>query len=191
MEAMDLLLNRHSATRLVAPGPDRAALDAILSAALRAPDHGRLRPWRFVVIPEERREAFGDLLADSLRARAPDAPQAELARERGKAHRAPVIVVAAAQLRHGHKIPEIEQILAAGAAAENVMLAAQASGFGAMWKTGAPAYDGAVKQALGLAPDDAIVAFLYLGTEAGEPSPAPRPGLAEHVSVWSREGEPA
>jgi nitroreductase len=185
MDAMDLLSGRHSATRLAAPGPDKATLDAILGAAWRAPDHGRLRPWRFVVIPEPRREAFGDLLAHALRAREPGVTAEELERERGKALRAPLIVVAAARLRRGHKIPEVEQLLAAGAGAENVMLAAQALGFGAMWKTGAPAYDATVKQALGLEADDAIVGFLYLGTPVGDPSPAPRPGLDAHVSIWN------
>ncbi|HJS84321.1 MAG TPA: nitroreductase [Acetobacteraceae bacterium] len=185
MDAMELLLGRHSATRLAAPGPDRPALETMLRAALRAPDHGRLRPWRFIVIPEERREAFGDLLARSLQARQPDVAPEELARERGKALRAPLIVVAAAHLRRGHKIPEAEQIISTGAAAEHVMLAAQAMGFGAMWKTGGPAYDPAVKQALGLDAGDAIVGFLYIGTEAGEPSPAPRPSLEGHVSVWA------
>ncbi len=185
MEAIDLLLGRHSASRLAAPGPDQPALEAMLRAGLRAPDHGRLRPWRFVVIPEARREAFGDLLARSLQARAPDVSPEELIRERGKALRAPVIVVAAAHLRRGHKIPEIEQILSAGAAAENVMLAAQAMGFGAMWKTGDPAYDPAVKQALGLDAEDAIAGFLYIGTQAGDPSPTPRPSLEGHVSVWA------
>ncbi len=185
MDAMELLGGRHSATRLTEPGPDQAELDAILGAALRAPDHGRLRPWRFVVIPEARREAFGELLERSLVTRAPEASAEELARERGKALRAPLIVVAAARLRREHKIPEVEQLLAAGAAVENVMLAAQALGFGAMWKTGAPAYDPTVKQALGLDAEDAIVGFLYLGTAVGEPSPAPRPGLAAHVAVWN------
>jgi nitroreductase len=185
MDAMDLLLGRHSASRLVAPGPDRPALEAMLRAALRAPDHGRLRPWRFVVIPESRRDAFGELLARSLQSREPDVAPEELARERGKAMRAPVIVAAAARLRRSHKIPEIEQIISAGAAAENLMLAARALGFGAMWKTGGPAYDPEVKRALGLEAEDAIVGFLYLGTEAGDPSPARRPSLEEHVSVWA------
>jgi nitroreductase len=184
MDAMELLLTRHSATRLAPPGPDQPALEAMLRAALRAPDHGRLRPWRFVVIPENRREAFGDVLAHSLQAREPGVAPEELARERGKALRAPVIVVAAARMRRGHKIPEVEQIISAGAAAEHVMLAAQAMGFGAMWKTGGPAYDAAVKQALGLDAEDAIVGFLYIGTEAGEASPTPRPTLEGHVSVW-------
>ncbi|HET6183921.1 MAG TPA: nitroreductase [Acetobacteraceae bacterium] len=185
MNAMDLLLNRYSATKLGPPGPDQPTLDAILRAALRAPDHGRLRPWEFIVIPEERREAFGEVLAGSLHARQPDAPEEELARERAKALRAPVIVVAAAKLQPGHKIPEVEQLLSAGAAAENVMLAAQAAGFGAMWKTGGPAYDPMVKRAFGLSEHDAIVGFLYIGTETGGASPARRPEPAEHVRVWA------
>lgn len=185
MDAMELLTRRYSATRLAEPGPDKNQLDAILSAALRAPDHGRLRPWRFIVIQGERRGAFGELLASTMKAREPNVSDAELAREREKAYRAPIVVVAAAHLQHGHKIPEVEQLLAGGAAAENVMLAAQAMGFGAMWKTGAPAYDPAVKRALGLEAEDAIVAFLYLGTAVGEPSPAARPTLDAHVTVWN------
>ena len=109
----------------------------------------------------------------------------ELARERAKAMRAPVIVVAAAKLAKGHKIPEVEQLLSAGAAVQNIMLAAKARGFGAMWKTGAPAYDASVKQALGIAPDSEIVGFLYLGTQVGGGIQAPRPVPKDHVSVWA------
>ncbi len=186
MDAMELLTRRHSATRLAEPGPDKAQLDAILSAALRAPDHGRLRPWRFIVIPGERRDAFGELLASTLKAREPGVSEAELgARARQGAPRARLSSSPRRIVQHGHKIPEVEQLLAGGAAAENVMLAAQAMGFGAMWKTGAPAYDPAVKRALGLEAEDAIVAFLYLGTAVGEPSPAARPTLDAHVTVWN------
>jgi nitroreductase len=185
MDALDLLQTRYSATKLASPGPDQAALDAILRAALRAPDHGRLRPWRFIVIPEHRREAFGALMADTLKAREPDAPAEELERERGKAMRAPLIVVAVGTIRPHPKIPENEQLLSAGAAVENVMIAAQAAGFGAMWKTGAPAYDPAVKRALGLDERDQIVGFLYIGTETGGSSPAKRPELADHVTLWT------
>ena len=98
--------------------------------------------------------------------------------------RAPVIVVAAATVQRGHKIPEVEQLVSAAAAAENIMLAARAQGFGAMWKTGAPAYDAAVKRALGLDPDNDIVGFLYVGTQVGGGSPAARPAVRDLVSVW-------
>jgi nitroreductase len=185
MDALDLLLTRESALKLASPRPNEADLEVLFQSALRAPDHGRLRPWQFVVIPEEKRAAFGELLAESMARRNPAVTTEELARERAKAMRAPVIVVAAAKLAKGHKIPEVEQLLSAGAAVQNIMLAAKARGFGAMWKTGAPAYDASVKQALGIAPDSEIVGFLYLGTQVGGGIQAPRPVPKDHVSVWA------
>ncbi len=184
MDALELLLGRESALKLASPGPGQEALDLMFRSALRAPDHGRLRPWRFVVVPQEKRERFGELLADCLRRQEPDATQDMLQRERDKALRAPVIVVVAARIQRGHKIPEVEQLVSTAAAAENIMLAANAQGFGAMWKTGAPAYDATVKRALGLDPDNDIVGFLYLGTQLGGGSPATRPVPNDLVSVW-------
>jgi len=184
MDALELLLGRESAMKLASPGPDRQALDVMFQSALRAPDHGRLRPWRFVVVPEDRRERFGDLMADCLHRQHPEASADMLQRERDKAMRAPVIVVVAATVNRGHKIPEVEQLVSAAAAAENIMLAANAQGYGAMWKTGAPAYDATVKQALGLDPDNDIVGFLYVGTQVGSGSPAVRPVVQDLVSVW-------
>jgi nitroreductase len=185
MDAMELLLSRESALKLEGPGPDREALDAIFASAVRAPDHGRLRPWRFVVIPEEKRAGFGDVMADCMRRNMPDASAEMLQRERDKAMRAPIIVVAAARVNKGAKIPAVEQLAAAAAAAQNIMLAANAQGYGAMWKTGAPAYDATVKQTLGLAPDDDIIGFIYLGRQVGGGIQAPRPAAAEYVSVWA------
>jgi nitroreductase len=185
MDALELLLNRESALKLESPGPTNAELEVMFRSALRAPDHGRLRPWQFVVITEQKREAFGVLLADSMARRNPRAPAEELARERGKAMRAPVIVVAAARVTKEHKIPEMEQLISAGAAAENLVLAANALGYGAMWKTGAPAYDTSVKEALGIAQDHAVVGFLYLGKQVGGGIQVPRPVPENHVSVWA------
>jgi nitroreductase len=168
MQAIDALLSRRSARTLTEPAPDAGALELMFSAAARAPDHGRLRPWRFVVVRGAARERFGALLADQLRRSHPQTPPESLERERLKALRAPLIIVVAAHCEAGAKIPVIEQTLAAAAAAHALMLAAFALGFNAMWKTGAAAYDAVVKQALGLAAEDAIVGFLYLGTETGE-----------------------
>lgn len=184
MDAIDLLLTRDSALKLEAPGPTDADLDSLFGAAVRAPDHGRLRPWRFVVIPTEQRGRFGEAMADSMRRREPDASAEALQRERDKAMRAPTIVVVAGRIQKGHRIPAIEQIAAVSAATQNIMLAAPALGFGAMWKTGAPAYDPDMKLALGLEASDEIVGFLYIGTRAGGSSPAPRPAATEFVSVW-------
>jgi nitroreductase len=184
MDALELLVGRESAVKLSSPGPDHDALEVMFQSALRAPDHGRLRPWRFVVVPEEKRERFGELMADCLRRMDANASAEMLQRERDKAMRAPVIVVVAATVHRGHKFPEVEQLVSAAAAAENIMLAARAQGFGAMWKTGAPAYDASVKQALGLDPDNDIVGFLYVGTQVGGGSPAARPVVRDLVSVW-------
>lgn len=184
MDALELLLGRESALRLEPPGPTPDELDVILGSAVRAPDHGRLRPWRFVIVPEERRERLGEVMAEAMRRREPGASVDVLQRERDKAMRAPLIVVVAARIQKGHKIPEVEQLCSAAAAAQNIMLAAHAQGYGSMWKTGAAAYDAGVKQALGLAADDEIVAFVYLGTRVGGGSPAMRPAARDHVSVW-------
>lgn len=184
MEAIDLLLNRESAVKLGSPGPSPAELDQIFSAAVRAPDHGRLRPWHFVVIDEDHRAAFGDLMAESMKRREPQASADMLQRERDKAFRSPCIVAVAAKINRGHKIPEIEQIASASAAAQTILLAAPALGYGAVWKTGAPAYDPFVKTSLGLAADDEILGFLYIGKLiAGLPGPA-RPQAQDYVSHW-------
>lgn len=184
MEAVNLLLSRESAMKLEAPGPSEEELDRIFESAGRAPDHGKLRPWRFVVIPTDKRAAFGELMARSMLRRMPNASGDALQAERNKAMRAPVIVVVAARVQKAHRIPEIEQIAAASAAAQTIMLAAPAMGYGAMWKTGDVAYDPAARQELGLQAEDEIIGFMYLGTKAGGPSNVARPMPREHVAVW-------
>ncbi len=185
MQTIDALLNRRSAKALTDPAPDEAALELMLECAARAPDHGRLRPWRFIVIRGAARERLGELLAAQLRRKQPAASAEALQRERQKPLRAPLIVAVAAVCEPAARIPAIEQILAAGAAAQNLMLAASALGFGAMWKTGDAAYDDAVKAALGLESADSIVGFLYLGTAAADAVPPPARGQwQDRVSYW-------
>lgn len=185
MEALDLLLSRASASSLIAPAPDQAALDTIFACAMRAPDHGRLRPWQFVVIPEALRPRFGELLVRSLLARDPEAPAPLVERERAKALRAPMIIVAAARLIESRKVPKAEQRASTAAAMENILLAAHALGYGAVIKTGDAAYDPAVRAALGFADETEIAGFIYIGTPSGEPTPARRPVVAaDHISVW-------
>ena len=174
MQAIDALLTRRSARTLTEPAPDDAALDLILRSATRAPDHGRLRPWRFVVIRGSARTRFGELLARHLQRAQPQASAEALERERLKALRAPLVVAIAARCNSAVKIPVIEQMLSAGAAAHAMMLAAAALGFDAMWKTGGAAYDSAVITELGLTSADAVVGFLYFGTGTGEHAAAAR-----------------
>jgi nitroreductase len=171
---------RASASKLAEPGPTPEQLDLILKMGMRAPDHGRLSPWRFVVIEGDARATFGQAMAD-IRRRPPEPTERELERESEKAMRAPTIVAVAAHITNPERIPPIEQILAAGAATQNMMLAAHAMGLGAMWKTGTAAYDTEIKTMLGLEQDDHIVAFLYLGTPLGF-APARRDSLEMPVT---------
>jgi nitroreductase len=186
MQAIDALLRRYSARSLIEPAPDEAALGLIFGSAVRAPDHGRLRPWRFIVIRSNDRAAFGELLADHTRRTKASVSDDALERERRKAFRAPLIVVVAAIVTPEGKIPAIEQILSAGAAAQNMLHATFALGFNAVWKTGGSAYDDQVKAALGLHSKDAIVGFMYMGTDAEAPSSMPRPDWREFVQTWPK-----
>jgi len=184
MDAMEALTHRVSASRMVEPAPDELELHELLAAAARAPDHGRLRPWRFIVMRGDGLRRFGDLLARTYQARHPDATPAQLDKERGKPLRAPLIVVVAAIIDTQSHIRAVEQLLSAGAAAQNIMVAAFATGYGCAWKTGDAAYDDDVKQALGLRPTDAIVGFMYLGTSSAA-LPAPTPiELDRYVVEW-------
>ena len=185
LDAIEALTTRASPLALTEPAPDAGALAAILRTAERAPDHGKLKPWRFIVIAGQARHAFGDVLADALRKREPGLPESAIDKERGKPLRAPLIVVVAARLREHKSVPAIEQIVAAGAAAQNILVAAHALGFGGFWRTGNAAYDEGVKAALGLHAGDAIVGFLYLGTPAVPAPPAAPPNHGAHVVHWT------
>jgi nitroreductase len=164
MELFDAIDTRSSAGRLTEPGPTPEDLDRMLQAAARAPDHGRMKPWRFIILGGPERESFAQAAAAAKRARLPTMTEEQVGSEREKIKRSPTIMVAACVVdRASTKVPEIEQVIAVGAAVENVLLAAHALGYGVMWKTGAAAYDVGVKAVLGLRPEDHIVAILHLG----------------------------
>jgi nitroreductase len=167
MEALDALSSRSSAKTYGDTAPTREHLAQVLQAAVRAPDHGRLRPWRFMLIEGDQRRRFGDLLAAAARRRVSTLSEGDLQRERDKALRAPLIIVTACRVVPGTKVPAIEQILAAGAATQNILLALHALGYAAAWKTGESAYDAEVKKGLGLAADDHIIGFVYTGGSNG------------------------
>lgn len=181
---LDHLLARRSAGLLQDPAPRGADLDLILQAGLRAPDHGRLRPWRFVTIRDEARIAFGERLAAASAKRDPDAAAALGERARAWVRRTPLLIAVGAIVKDG-KIPEIEQMLSVGAAAMNMLNAAHVLGYGAMWVTGANAYDPNVNALLGFEAPSRLVGFLTIGTPAPAPTPSlPRPELSAHVADW-------
>jgi nitroreductase len=187
MDALAALSTMHSVAPpfLAAPGPDAEVLAEILAAGASAPDHGRLRPWRFVVIRGEARKRLGEVFAEALVRRQPDASPEALEQERSRPLRAPVVIAVVAKLDPQHpKIPEIEQILSTGAAVENILLAAHARGFGGKWLTGANAYDDHVKAALGLAANDRLAGFVHLGTIEGKPPQVPHADARELTVEW-------
>ena len=185
MTAIDTLLTRASISDLADPAPEGPELDLILQAGLRAPDHGKLRPWRFVLIRGAARAAWAETIVAALQAREPDAPEPFIAKQRNRVLGAPLIIALGAKLRHGHKIPELEQMLSVGAAAMNMLNAAHALGYGAVWLTGANAFDPRVVEALGLEAGDKLAGFLFVGTARSAPLATRRPEIADHVIEWT------
>ncbi len=183
MDVIDIIKTRREPAKLVEPAPSDALLSAAITAAASAPDHKMLRPCRFVKIEGDARKEFGELMAKSLKARQPDADATMIEREKTKALRAPIIVVAVATIKPG--APEVEQLLTAGAAVQNFTLALHGSGFASLWRTGAPAYDAIVKQGLGIDPKDHIVGFIYVGSIGAMGPEKKRQTDQEIVSNWS------
>ena len=172
-ETIEFLQKRRSvlARNMTAPGPSDEQLRALLSIASRVPDHGKLAPWRFVVLQGAARRQLGEIAAKALN----DDSVTE------HFERAPsVIAVLACPVAHP-KIPRSEMILSAGAACMNCLIAAQSMGFAAQWLTGAAAYEADVLKALGGSDGDEIAGFIYLGTAVEAPTERPRPDLDEIV----------
>lgn len=167
MNVFEAMVSRHSAKTYGQTAPTPEHIQAALEAAVHAPDHGRLRPWRFVLIQGSQRQKFAGLLAESAKRRVPGLSDGDLQRERDKAMRAPLIIVVACRKVSGTKIPDVEQILAAGAATQNILLALHALGYAAAWKTGEAAYDPEVRIGLGLQADDHIIGLVYAGGGEG------------------------
>lgn len=187
MQALDALLNRVSVPRLLDPAPTAEQREVLFAAAMRAPDHGHLQPWRFLTVEGQAREQLGEILAQTALAQDAEAPQAVVDKARNGPLRAPLVVVVIAKLQEHVKYPKSEQLLAAGCAAHGILLAAYAQGIGAVWRTGELAYSPQVAQGLGLAEGEEVIAFLYLGTPQKEPRVAEKVDLAEFVSAWSGE----
>lgn len=175
------LRGRRSRPALTGPAPDHDELRQLLSAACSAPDHGRLRPWRLIVVDSAARGPLGDAFAAAHAERDPAASPEELDRTRAKAMRAPMIVVVVGAPRPHPKVPLREQQASAACVAYGLVLAADARGFGAMWRTGWFGDAPKVRAHLGLAEDEEVTGWIYLGTPAGSP-PAPRTPLDLPVS---------
>ncbi len=184
---LELLLKRRSAKAalLTAPGPTAAELDTILTCAARVPDHKKLVPWRFIVFEGEARAKFGELLARTVAAEEKDTPSAvRLEAERARLLRAPTVVAVISRVVPNPGAPEIEQLLSCGAASFNLCLAANALGYGTCWLTEWYSFNNTISKALGLAANERIAGFVYIGTDSAPQEDRERPALADIVTRW-------
>jgi len=185
-EALDLLKTRRSIRPidLTGPGPSAAEIDTLLTIASRVPDHGKLVPWRFIVFEGDARLEAGARIAAAFQADHPDATPEQVAFERGRLAHAPLVIAVVSRAGPHVKIPEWEQVLSAGAAAMNLVIATHALGYAAKWITEWYAYDRRVLDALGLAAHERIAGFIHIGRSALPPEDRPRPALADIVSRY-------
>lgn len=184
MEALQALFERVSVSRLVDPAPSEDQRRVLFDASMRAPDHGQLRPWRFLTIEGEGRHALGELLAEAARAKGGEGTEAAIEKARKAPLRAPLVVVAVAVVKEHPKVPASEQVLTAGCAVHGLLLAAYDQGIGAMWRSGELSFARSVAEGLGLAEHEQIIGFIYLGTPAHEIRPAARASAEGIVQAW-------
>lgn len=184
MDAITALHTRNSINLLTEPAPTDEQLDNIFKAGLRACDHRNLTPWKYLVIEGEAREQFGELMVEVKSAMEGDELDPALAAKlKAKPMRAPTIIVVVANIVPSEKVPDIEQVLSAGASAQMMMVAAHAQGVGAIWRSGSLMFQPQMREGLGLQVSDQIVGFLYLGTpQAAKPVPELDP--ADFVEIW-------
>jgi nitroreductase len=183
MDAITALTTRVSVPRLTDPAPDSNELEQIMAAALRAPDHGLLRPWRFLLFQQQARVQLGQIFANAIHQQQPHLEESALTRYHQLPFRAPLVIVAIACCQEHAKIPQLEQLLACGCAVNNMMIAVHSLGFGAMWRTGPLAYNPLVAEQLGLQAAEKIIAFLYIGTPNGPIKEVSKPAYQDFFSV--------
>ncbi len=183
MEAMEAIMTRRSISK-VKPDPlPRTLVEGLLRAAVQAPNHYRVRPWRFVVLQGESRVRLGEVMAQSMRKEHLDLPGKALDLERVKPLRAPVLIAVFVDYPADPRVLEIENTCSVAAAVENLLIAANAAGLGAMWRTGPAARDPEVKKFLGFPPDQTLLGFVYLGYPDMELPPINRPSF-EDRTTW-------
>lgn len=182
MEVLEFLLNRHSTPKLTTPGPSADEISLMLQAASRAPDHGGLKPWEFVVVSGEGRNKLGELFQQA--AIADEMPLPQQARAASLPLRAPVVVVVIAKVSEHPKVPRIEQVQSAGCAVLSMQQAALAMGYGGIWRTGAFATSDTVRQGFSMNADDELVGFLYLGSADCTVTSNKNTDISDQIHYW-------
>jgi nitroreductase len=168
---------------MIAPGPENGQMESIIAAASRVPDHGKLAPWRFVIVDADRRDALSELLVSAYRREKPEAGRLELEAMAQFAHQAPALIVVLSAPISASKIPLWEQELSAGAACMQLLNAAHAHGFVGSWLTGWPAYSDEVRNAFGNS-STRVAGFIFIGSPGRALEERPRPAAGDIISHW-------
>jgi nitroreductase len=183
MDALEAILTRHSIAKVKPDPVPKEVIERLLHAAVQAPNHYRVRPWRFVVLMGKSRVALGEVLAQAMKKQNPELPDVGMEMERAKPLRAPVLIAVGVDKPADPRVLEIENICAVAAAVENLLLAAHAEGLGAHWRTGSAARDPEVKKFLGFTPDQELISFVYIGYPDLMPAMTERPSFDDRT-VW-------
>ena len=197
MNAIELLLQRQSTPRLTEPGPDEADLTTLLSAGMRVPDHGGLKPWHFHVISGQGLQRLSEIFVEATTknltnntgliegiAIDEDAFKEKIDKASKMSFRAPMIIVISTRYVEHNKVPKQEQLIAAGCCAHAMQMGAFTLGYGAVWRTGDLSYNALVKQGLGISENDDIAGFLYIGTPIKEAVVKPAKDFKDSVTYW-------
>jgi nitroreductase len=184
MDAITAITERVSVAQLTGPGPSEAQLDILYQAAFRAPDHGWMRPWRYLTVKGDGLDRLGELFSDAGLLANPELAEDKVTKLKNMTKRAPVIIIAIANIQQGKKVPAVEQRLAVGAGIQNIITAAYALGLGAIWRTGDMAYNDHVKVELGLQAGEEILGFIYLGHVNCKLKKPPVLSQADFVQEW-------
>jgi nitroreductase len=183
VDVFEAIYQRQSVSKVRPDAVPRELIERLLDAAVQAPNHHKVRPWRFVVLQNSAREKLGEVMAQSLQSCKAEATADDLQKERLKPLRAPVVIAVAVDKPATPKVSEIENVAATSAAIQNLLLAAHALGLGAMWRTGPAATDPIIKAFLGVAPDQHVIGFVYVGYPEALPS-SPRRLSFEDRTMW-------
>ena len=186
MDLFEAIHARHSTGKVKPDAVGRDVIEKLLDAGAQAPNHYKVRPWRFVVLTGEARNRLGDVMSASQRDRKPDLPPEAFDKTRGLPLRAPVLIAVGVDKPSEEKVLEIENIAAASAACQNILLAAHALGLGAIWRTGDWARDAKVKEFLGFSADQHVIGFLYVGYPEATTEALPRPSF-EDRTAWMKD----
>lgn len=183
LAALELIESRQTLGKLVAPAPSEAEIEQVIRAALSAPDHRRIRPWQFMQLRDDARNALGQIFSECLTESGID-DVGQHAKVRAQPLRAPLIIIAVVKTQTGVSVPIVEQILSMGAAIQNALLMLNAQGYGSIWRSGTLAESPILKQKLGLSVEDEIAGFIYIGTPAKQLPPRVPLQVSDFLSNW-------